>query len=189
MLLRAKSFASSLRVLPSLALLQPPTGRIFNSASGGASYLLNVATLDKLMTAMQLNGCTSDDEEFTDAEVSSTAWRSSVKRECSSCSSCDAVPRCTCMCSASEHIFAACDNAVCSCSDASLLLFQLLCERLCAGVCAGVAVVTALQDVMVAACLELLGVLPHDTRTALGEERFHPLAPEDHLEYRYRAVC
>jgi glycoprotein-N-acetylgalactosamine 3-beta-galactosyltransferase len=37
---------------------------------------------------------------------------------------------------------------------------------------------------MVAACLEVLGVFPHDTRDALGEERFHPFMPAHHLAYR-----
>ncbi|CAM9439717.1 unnamed protein product [Chrysoparadoxa australica] len=45
-------------------------------------------------------------------------------------------------------------------------------------------VITAKEDVQVARCLALGGVLPHDTRDALGRERFHPFTPGKHFSYR-----
>jgi hypothetical protein len=41
------------------------------------------------------------------------------------------------------------------------------------------------QDVHVAKCLKHFGVVPYDTRDALGQERFHPFTPGHHLAYRY----
>ncbi|CAM9142675.1 unnamed protein product, partial [Chrysoparadoxa australica] len=40
------------------------------------------------------------------------------------------------------------------------------------------------EDVQVAKCLALSGVLPYDTRDKLGRERFHPFSPGAHFAYR-----
>jgi hypothetical protein len=43
------------------------------------------------------------------------------------------------------------------------------------------------EDVMVAKCLKAeAGVLPMDTRDALGRERFHPFSPDSHLTLRHK---
>lgn len=43
---------------------------------------------------------------------------------------------------------------------------------------------TFAEDVNVAKCLRLSGVVPYDTKDALGRERFHPFTPGGHLTYR-----
>eukprot|EP00611_Tribonema_gayanum_P021853 TRINITY_DN4295_c0_g1_i1.p1 TRINITY_DN4295_c0_g1~~TRINITY_DN4295_c0_g1_i1.p1 ORF type:complete len:463 (-),score=143.67 TRINITY_DN4295_c0_g1_i1:57-1445(-) len=83
-----------------------PSNDIFHS--GGASYVLNVAALDALVSAMQLPSCGPDLRTFA-------------------------------------------------------------------------------EDVQVAKCLKAVGVLPLDTKDALGEERFHPFTPGHHLQYRIPA--
>ena len=40
------------------------------------------------------------------------------------------------------------------------------------------------EDVNIAHCLEVNGVIPHDTRDAAGRERYHPFTPAKHLGWR-----
>lgn len=40
------------------------------------------------------------------------------------------------------------------------------------------------EDVNIANCLKVNGIVPYDTRDALDRERFHPFNPGNHLDYR-----
>ena len=46
---------------------------------------------------------------------------------------------------------------------------------------------TSAEDVQVAKCLKLRGVLPWDTRDSAGRERFFPFQPKSHVRYKYGA--